>query len=262
MADAFREIWDKARDFLFDKFFDWIWSFVGVAVTGVLVASLLSLVAYIRGHQALLDGSLGAVIACVAILALGWIRALFVRPLPPEQAQEVEEQFKHLLDGQVINISGMANTVATTSMTDSSLISLRAGEQPKDLTLVVRLDAASERTEQWPKLSATKRQQIGNQLRDLEHSTGRMFDVTIWSADLSDCRDLAVDLRDSIKQAGLTAEIASEYARELSPGILVEGNRSDGIFRSLLHALDGAGLVYRVIDRNDQTLNLKIGRHT
>lgn len=85
----------------------------------------------------------------------------------------------------------------------------------------------------------------------------------ISSADQSDCRDLALDLRDAIKDAGLRAELVSTLGEQIDPGILVKGTPSDQIFQSLLTALSDAGFVYRVTNLDGaRLLAISIGRKT
>jgi hypothetical protein len=142
----------------------------------------------------------------------------------------------------------------------SSIIATQAATI-EHLKIVQSTPAKQIVPESWARLDAIKRGQIANVLRVLKHSEVRMFDVFIQSLPHSDCRDLAVDLRDAIQEAGLIAALIDDVSRRnIDPGIWIEGNRTDPIFQKLIEALAQAHIHCQVRNVDGYMLNLRIGR--
>lgn len=106
------KLWETVRDFFVNKVLDSVW----LLAAPFVVTALAFVVAYFGRHQGLLYGSIGAAIAFILILLPKRILALFQRRLAPSQAEKIEQQFKHILEGREIDFLGSTNTVVTTSM--------------------------------------------------------------------------------------------------------------------------------------------------
>ena len=118
--------------------------------------------------------------------------------------------------------------------------------------------------EVWDRLGRVQRKTFAHALMSVTRDAKfeRSWDVPISALTKSDCHDLAVDFRDAIREAGLTAELVNDAFRTIELGLIVEGNRLDPVCQGLLKALTVIGLNYQFKPLSTNWLSLRIGRRS
>jgi hypothetical protein len=245
---------------------DWVRAAIGSAV--------VSLVGLISSHFTQLapvwkGGFGGALVSSLLIAGT----AVFLasrskrKPVPSAEVGKFNQLLESYMKGENIlfDLGGEPQLVTSTTTTSSGYVHFGPRKDANTIDFHVSVNVAplshDSSNEHWSRLDSLKRSQFTQALLPAAKSQGRSFDVMIANLPQSDCRDLGIDLRDAIHNAGLGAMgIQEMISPTFPPGITVEANKSDPLLPKLLEAFRQIGLVPRFQHQDTNALIVRIGR--
>jgi hypothetical protein len=262
---------DDARSFFrwnaWQPIWDWFWQTrLGKAVITGVGGLILGVIGKLYSPPVFYIG-LGVVFAVSIVFGADILSAIRsrMRPVTRDEAKSIAAQIEDFLRGKEIVIGGQSNSVLATTTTPTIISSgyVRC-DAPHKLAVQVEINLGALQTansEHWARLDFTKRSIFTQALLSAPKSQDRSFDVMIANLPQSDCRDLGIDLRDAIHEAGLAVMGIQEMISPAFPaGITIEANKNDPLLPKLLEAFRQIELNAHFQHRETNVLIVRIGR--